>query len=178
MKRREQILSIAAELFAKHGFHGVSISDLGSACGVSGPALYKHFSSKEALLSTMLVDISHRLLDEGRNRSTLAALVDWHVDFALTHPALIIVQDRDWASLSDTARDEVRALQREYVELWVNALLREQPELPSDEARAMVHAAFGLINSTPHSAKIDTTQMGFLLRGMALRALSKSQVNL
>ena len=170
MKRREQILSIAAELFAKHGFHGVSISDLGSACGVSGPALYKHFSSKEALLSTMLVDISHRLLDEGRNRSTLAALVDWHVDFALTLPALIIVDHLTPASLG--------ALQREYVELWVNALLREHPDLPSDEARAMVHAAFGLINSTPHSAKIDTTQMGFLLRGMALRALSKSQVNL
>lgn len=173
MKRREQILSIAAELFAKHGFHGVSISDLGSACGVSGPALYKHFSSKEALLSTMLVDISHRLLDEGRNRSTLAALVDWHVDFALTHPALIIVQDRDWASLSDTARDKVRALQREYVELWVNALLREQPELPSDEARAMVHAAFGLINSTPHSGLLPDEAMRSVLTRMALGALGR-----
>ena len=40
--RREQILIVAARLFAKHGFHGVSIADLGAAVGVSGPALYRH----------------------------------------------------------------------------------------------------------------------------------------
>jgi AcrR family transcriptional regulator len=48
--RREQILVVAARLFARHGFHGVSIADLGAAVGVSGPALYRHFPGKEALL--------------------------------------------------------------------------------------------------------------------------------
>ena len=43
MSRRQEILDIAAEEFARRGFHGVSIADLGRACGVSGPALYKHF---------------------------------------------------------------------------------------------------------------------------------------
>ena len=33
--RREQILEIAADLFAERGFHGVSIADLGAACGFS-----------------------------------------------------------------------------------------------------------------------------------------------
>ena len=55
--RRAQILAVAAELFAKHGYHGVSIADLGAAVGVSGPALYRHFPSKEALLAEMLVGI-------------------------------------------------------------------------------------------------------------------------
>ncbi|MBS9746049.1 helix-turn-helix transcriptional regulator, partial [Pseudomonas aeruginosa] len=44
--RRDQILATAAELFAARGFHGVSVADLGAACGISGPALYKHFPSK------------------------------------------------------------------------------------------------------------------------------------
>ena len=62
MARRDEILSTAAELFAARGFHGVSVADIGAACGVSGPALYKHFASKDAVLAAMLVDISQRLL--------------------------------------------------------------------------------------------------------------------
>ena len=67
--RREQILSTAAELFAARGFHGVSVADIGAACGISGPALYKHFPAKDAVLAEMLVSISERLLEVGRERS-------------------------------------------------------------------------------------------------------------
>lgn len=116
--RREQILATAAELFAARGFHGVSVSDLGAACGISGPALYKHFSSKQAMLAEMLVSISEQLLAVGRERVAAAdgpadavpALVDWHVEFALSHRPLIIVQDRDWESLPEQAREQVRGL--------------------------------------------------------------------
>ncbi|UMG94347.1 helix-turn-helix domain-containing protein [Nocardioides sp. TF02-7] len=104
--RREQILATAADLFAARGFHGVSVAELGAACGISGPALYKHFPSKQAMLAEMLVSISERLLAVGRERVAAApepaaavrALVDWHVDFALGHRSLIVVQDRDWES--------------------------------------------------------------------------------
>src|SRR5215208_1350320 len=99
--RREQILAVAAQLFARHGFHGVSIAELGAAVGVSGPALYRHFPGKEALLAEMLVGISEYLLDGGRARAriddpgqALTELVEFHVDFALHHPQLITVQDR------------------------------------------------------------------------------------
>ena len=63
--RRQQILDIAADLFASRGFHGVSVAELGAACGVSGPALYKHFQSKDAMLAEMLVTISETLLVRG-----------------------------------------------------------------------------------------------------------------
>ena len=66
--RRQQILDIAADLFAARGFHGVSVAELGAACGISGPALYKHFESKDAMLAEMLVTISETLLAEGRSR--------------------------------------------------------------------------------------------------------------
>jgi AcrR family transcriptional regulator len=68
VNRREQILDAAAELFAAKGFHGVSVGELGKACGITGPALYKHFPSKDAVLAEMLVSISERLLEEGRDR--------------------------------------------------------------------------------------------------------------
>ncbi len=54
--------------------------------------------------------------------AAVAALVDWHVDFALRHRPLIVVQDRDWQSLPRPARERVRTLQREYVDLWAGQL--------------------------------------------------------
>ncbi len=177
--RREQILATAADLFAARGFHGVSVADLGAACGISGPALYKHFVSKDAVLAEMLVSISQELLAVGRERvasassarDAVGALVDWHVDFALRHRPLIVVQDRDWESLPREARERVRSLQRAYVDLWATQLQRVHAGLDLDQARAMAHAAFGLINSTPHSGLLPDVSMHDLLRQMALGAL-------
>lgn len=193
MSRRQQILDTAAELFAARGFHGVSVADLGAACGISGPALYKHFPAKESILAEMLVSISEELLCVGRERvaaapngrSAVAALVDWHVDFALRHKPLIVVQDRDWESLPPDARERVRELQRRYVDLWADQLRRAHADRPGsgdrpapagtgptpEQARAMAHIAFGLINSTPHSGLLPDEDMRALLAAMALRAL-------
>ncbi|GAW51051.1 MULTISPECIES: TetR/AcrR family transcriptional regulator [unclassified Nocardioides] len=179
MSRREQILATAAELFASRGYHGVSVADLGAACGISGPALYKHFASKQAVLAEMLVSISEELLRVGRARvddaadprAAVVALIDWHVDFALRHRPLIVVQDRDWESLPAEARERVRSLQREYVDLWAAELRLLDDGLDLPTARAMAHAAFGLINSTPHSGLLPDNQMHALLSRMALGAL-------
>jgi len=178
--RREQILAAAAGLFAQRGFHGVSIDDLGAAVGISGPAIYRHFPSKEAMLRDMLVGISERLLAEGRRRvmqagapdAALRALVGWHVEFALTEPALITVQERALASLAEADQQHVRRLQRRYVETWVDVIVAVVPTTDEAVARAAAHAVFGLINSTPHSALLNRDAMAALLRRMALAALT------
>jgi len=178
--RRQQILDTAAELFAERGFHGVSVHDIGAACGISGPALYKHFKDKGELLSASLTDISETLLKEGSARAAAAespsealdALIDWHVEFALRHPALIVVQDREWTNLATTARRDVRALQLSYIDVWVDTVQAIRPELDHGTARAAVQATFGLLNSTPHSARIGPTEMRALLIEMAHRSLA------
>ncbi len=180
--RREQILDTAAAMFAERGFHGVSVADLGAACGISGPALYKHFPSKDAMLAEMLVSISEELLEVGRQRDSeaenaheaLRALIGWHIDFALHNKPLIVVQDRDWASLPDEARERVRSLQRAYVDLWAGRLRELHPDLTPREARARAHACFGLLNSTPHSAMLPEAEMTGMLTEMACQALGVS----
>ncbi len=139
--RREQILTVAARLFARRGYHGVSIADLGAAVGISGPALYRHFPGKEALLAEMLVGISEHLLAGGRSITAgatgppdevLERLVAFHGAFAAREPELIVVQDRDLANLPATAQKRVRTLQRTYVEIWVDVLRRCRPELGAE----------------------------------------------
>jgi AcrR family transcriptional regulator len=176
---REQILAAAAELFARHGFHGVGINDIGAAVGISGPALYRHFRSKDAVLGEMLTSISELLLsgaqarvgEAGDPENSISSLIRWQVDFALDNPALITVQERDLGNLADSDRQRVRALQRRYVEVWVTTIRRARPEVGEPAARAAAHALFGLINSTPHSAHLDRAQMSDLLAAMAYAAV-------
>ncbi|WP_067853308.1 TetR/AcrR family transcriptional regulator [Nocardia shimofusensis] len=247
-ERRRQLLDAGARLIADRGFLGVRLDDLGAAVGISGPAVYRHFASKEALLVELLVGISRRLLaggravfdeyldssdeaephdggrvdggrvdggrgdvafggspaggagrgedgggrmdvafrgdhgrDDGRDdggarahaETALAALVDFHLDFALGEPELIRIQDRDLDNLPASARRQVRRTQREYVEIWVDVLRRLLPALPEEQARVRAHAVFGLLNSTPHSATTATAARARpVLRDMALSALA------
>ncbi|MEV6070416.1 TetR/AcrR family transcriptional regulator [Nocardia sp. NPDC052001] len=180
-QRRAQLLDAGARLIADRGFLGMRLDDLGAAAGISGPAVYRHFPNKEALLVELLVGISQRLLDGGRAVAAAAtgpaealdALIDFHLDFALGEPELIRIQDRDLENLPEAARRQVRRTQRQYVEVWVAVLREVRPDLPEATARVQAHAIFGLINSTPHSAPAATaTRARPVLRRMAVAALA------
>src|ERR1700742_899902 len=182
--RRQQLLAAAERLFAERGFLAVRLEDIGAAAGVSGPAIYRHFPNKESLLVELLVGISTRLLDgarEVRSRRTTAAaaaldgLIDFHLDFTLAEPDLIRIQDRDLAYLPASAERQVRRAQRQYVEVWVSVLRDLKPELAEADARLMAHAAFGLLNSTPHSLKPadgKAARSRAVMRAMTVAALT------
>jgi AcrR family transcriptional regulator len=178
--RREEILEIAVGLFASRGYHGVSMDDIGAAAGVTGPALYHHFAGKEAMLAAALNPVSEGLLAGGRDRvaeaagpsAALAALVDFHVDFALNNPAVIALHLHELDRLPDEPRREIRRLQRLYVEEWVRVLMALRAELSAQEARVLAHAAFGLMNSTPFlSGEVDWARCAELLGAATLAAL-------
>ena len=180
-ERTDAILSAAAELFAARGYTGVSLEDIGAAVGVSGPAVYRHFAGKQALLGALLIGVSERLVAGGQDvpsaaaseQDRMRALVVFHVDFALGNADVIRVQDRDFVYLTDESRADVRRLQRAYIELWIDSLAALVAE-DRDTLRLRVQACFGLLNSTPHStstalrARVDTAR---LLTAMAVSAL-------
>ena len=57
-ERRASIITVAKRLFARTGFHGVSIDDIVSEVGVSPAILYRHFESKEGLYQAFLQEFS------------------------------------------------------------------------------------------------------------------------
>jgi len=179
--RREVLLDAAARLFAERGFDRVSLEDLGAAAGVSGPAVYRHFPGKQAVLGALLVGVSENLVAGGAEvvarvegaDDALAAIVAFHVDFALANPDVIRVQDRDLDSLADDDRGRVRSLQRTYIDTWVGLLARVLPDVERPQLRIRARATFGLINSTPHSARSSPrAAVRALLESMALAALT------
>ncbi len=180
--RREQLLSVAKNLYARHGFHGVRLDDLGKGAGISAPAVYRHFESKEAVLEELLVGISEYLNSGGdaiiaRHKddsatSALIELIDFHVAFAMSEPELIRIQDRDLAALPETSRRTVRRLQRSYVSHWAEVVAQANPDWSLDAATVRVHAVFGMINSTPYQARHSSAEVvGVELRAAAQAAL-------
>jgi len=59
--RREQILDVAVQVFARHGFHSTSMNDVADAAGVTKPVLYQHFDSKQDLYLALLDEVGNRL---------------------------------------------------------------------------------------------------------------------
>ena len=175
--RRRALLNAAAHLFAERGFDRVSMEDLGSAAGVSGPAVYRHFAAKQSVLAALLIDVSQELFDGGARvitevedaPATLRALITFHVAFALANANVIRVQDRDLERLDFPDQHRVRSLQRSYVGLWVGVLARLDPDADAASLHVKAHATFGLINSTPHSGRSATA--GEILEAMAWAAL-------
>ena len=183
--RRSQLIAAAERLVAERGYLAVRLEDIGAAAGVSGPAIYRHFPNKEAMLVELLVGVSTRLLNGATAvlaetpgaEAALHGLVDFHLDFVFGESDLIRIQDRDLNNLPAAAKRQVRRAQRQYVELWVDTLRRLDPTRSEADARVMAHAAFGLLNSTPHSvrapkasARTDEASRG-VLRAMTLAAL-------
>jgi AcrR family transcriptional regulator len=178
--RRLQLVRAATRLFAERGFRAVSMEDLAAEAGVSGPAVYRHFASKEALLADLLIDVSEQLLEQGTSRSTAASpldaleqLISFHTDFALRDRDLIRIQDHDFANLALEDAQTVSRLQRAYLGVWVEVLQRIDSSLPESVARTKIQAVFGLLNSTPHSASHrDTETTRSILEAMARDALA------
>ncbi len=179
--RRDEILEIAVGLFASRGYHGVSMDDIGSAAGVTGPALYHHFAGKEAMLVAALIPVSEGLLHGGKERvgrhsddshAALTDLIEFHVEFALANPAVIALHLHELDRLPEEPRRQIRRLQRLYVEEWVGVLAALRPELEAGEARVLAHSAFGLMNSTPFlGGEVDRQRRAALLREATVNAL-------
>jgi AcrR family transcriptional regulator len=53
-RTKERILTVARDLFAKHGYAGTSIADIAGRLGTSKAALYYHFPSKEEILEALV----------------------------------------------------------------------------------------------------------------------------
>jgi AcrR family transcriptional regulator len=189
--RRSQLIAAAERLVAERGYLAVRLEDIGAAAGVSGPAIYRHFPNKEALLVELLVGISTRLLAGATDvvaraddpSTALDGLIDFHLDFALGESDLIRIQDRDLGHLPPTAKRQVRKSQRQYVEIWVDVLRQLDGTLSEADARLMAHAVFGLLNSTPHSVKPGSAKSASqtniagsraVLRAMTVAALTST----
>ncbi len=59
--RRDQLLAIAARLFAEKGFKNTTVRDIADAAGILSGSLYHHFDSKESMVDEILTSFQAEL---------------------------------------------------------------------------------------------------------------------
>jgi AcrR family transcriptional regulator len=178
--RRLELIAAAARLFAARGYYAVTVDDLGEALGLSGPALYRHFPSKEALLVAVFDQAVQQQREQIRDvlseaadpTSALEAIVRLHIRLALDQRETMAVWRQEFHHLPDAESRRLRRAQRLYVEEWVHVLQELRPELNDAGVRAMVHGVLGLLHSASdfESGLPDEGVMN-LLMSMAVAAV-------
>ena len=156
VKRDRQILDAAAALFYEKGFDGVGVDEIGARAGVSGPAIYHHFSGKDQILATLLSEGLDELIGataltyEQDPAADLQRLIRHHVEFALQQRHLVNVFQRESRALTGRAQETVQHRMRQYAAQWEATLARCFPEASPIEVRCGAQAAIGLIHSVAY----------------------------
>ena len=154
-ERKSRILLAASDLIGRKGFHAVSIAEIGNAAGITGSGVYRHFESKSAILVALfdqviddLIADEQRILDGDRDLPTaLEELIEGQVEFVVGDRQLAQVYYNEINNLPDEDRRRLRRKQRLYLEEWVHLVNELREDLDDTEARVVVHAAIGAIQS-------------------------------
>jgi AcrR family transcriptional regulator len=161
LDRRDELLTAAARLFARRGYHSVGVDDVAAAVGIAGPSIYHHFATKlDVVVAVMtrgagqLLDGTDRALAGTRNDTeALDALLGAYISFSLTHNDLMDVLITEVPHLPEPHRSRFRQTQRHYLDQWLDVLGRLHPDRLPAHLRVDLQAALTVINDvarTPH----------------------------
>lgn len=69
---RSRILAVARAAFVKHGYDGVSLTDIAAEAGFTKGALYHHYNGKEALFAAVFSLVSQETIDDAGRQASRA----------------------------------------------------------------------------------------------------------
>ena len=179
--RKAQLAAVAAELFRARGFPGVGIKDIADAAGVTGPALYRHFADKQAILAYVVLGGFEDL-----EAATAEALSDSvppadQLETLLARLAAQAVERREIAALwrwegRHLPKEDQREIARRSalaLTAWSKALLARRPELPAEDAELLCWAALSVFGSVSvHHTSVARRRFAQLLVDLALSVLN------
>jgi len=154
--QREAILAEAAALFARHGYHGASMSDLAQACQLSKATLYHHYRDKSEVLIHIADGHVSRLVelcDSVDNDLTvppgdrLAVLVErFLAEYAEAQNSHRVLTE-DVRFLAPADQEKILDKERYVVQSFANGVAALRPDLAKQKlAKPMAMLLFGMLN--------------------------------
>ncbi|RAI40137.1 TetR/AcrR family transcriptional regulator, partial [Rhodoplanes roseus] len=153
--KRDAILHRAAELFAKHGYSGTSITMIADACGMSKALLYHYYPDKEAVLFDILSAHLAELIGavekaaattadpQERLYAIAAALLDEYRDADAEHQ----VQIANLKLLPEDKQEQLRAMERVLVGVFSDAIALAVPSIGRGPLlKPLTMSLFGMLN--------------------------------
>lgn len=148
-ERREQLLSVALDVFAGEGYHQTSMNQIAEAAGITKPVLYQHFASKRELYLALIEEAGGRLLHiitapsitetNGRRRVELGFLAyfQWVYDDHDSFQLLFGGGSRRDAEFSEAA-GKFQSRVADAIEPLITA------DIDTEHRRTLAHAIVGL----------------------------------
>jgi TetR/AcrR family transcriptional regulator len=153
--KRRSILDRSAELFSAHGYDRASMNRIAQACGVSKANLYHYYKDKDELLFdvirfhlTELIEVVEAADDPAapprrRLHGLVAALLEAYRDADAQHN----VQINSLRLLPQSQQAELKALERELVTLFADAVAGVAPQLKGTAMlKPVTMSLFGMVN--------------------------------
>lgn len=162
-QRRAQLLAQAARLFMQRGYAGVGIDEIGAAVGISGPAVYRHVTGKEQLVTEiaggwleLFAQRTRAAHDLSAGDARLDAMLAAGLEVALSHVAEVTVVTRytDVATHpvhaaeepdARKSQDQCRTRWETVVDLWAPVLITAYPHLTPQQAPDYIRLVTGLV---------------------------------
>ncbi|MEN2738697.1 TetR/AcrR family transcriptional regulator [Microbacterium sp. X-17] len=162
LPRRERLIAEATRLFGRRGFNSVSMAEIGAAAGITGSTIYKHFASKQDLLSAVLGRGNERLqagmaqaMASGANPAeVLEELLVSQVDFALSQRHLLEILISERAELPEKQRRSIELAQRQYGEVWLKLVGAVRPDLEAPVVKIVTDTVFSIINNLVRTRQV------------------------
>ena len=141
--RRREILEIAAQLFARKGYRGTSMREIGEQAGVLGGSLYHHIKSKDALF----VELHNGALDAAQDKiaeavgaqhdpwAKLEAACGAFLEIQLAPDSLTLPMMNDFREVPEVVREQLIARRDRFEKLFRD--LVEGLPLPSGIDRSI-----------------------------------------
>jgi AcrR family transcriptional regulator len=129
-KRRDEILLVAAELFAAKGYEETTIREIGDAAGILSGSLYHHFQTKEEMLHDLLrgfilmIPEYQAIVDRGwKSRETICAMIDLALRTVVSNPhtVTITVHERKYLARHPTFA-YVETAWKDMAKIWSGVL--------------------------------------------------------
>lgn len=108
-KRREQIKKAVLKVITKEGLHNLSIRNLAKIVGITEGAIFRHFTSKRAIIISIMDDVKTELMSElgSISNSTLPAdkklfkYLSCHINYLINNKGISILLFSEAAHLND-----------------------------------------------------------------------------
>lgn len=153
--RRERILLAAADLFARRGFVAVGVDDIAAEVGVTGPAIYRHFRNKQALLDELMLTTALEMAEGAEavasevassGEDALPALTASAVGFALAEPHRLASYLRERLHISPESAPQLAENEARINRAWAPELKEVVKGLDGRRAVIRQRGMFGAVS--------------------------------
>lgn len=124
LSRKDEIISVAANLFKEKGYSAVSVRDIADQMGMKAASLYNHISSKQEILSILVMTLArtfthgmNEVMDaDGTPLEKIKQLIELHIDITVNSSEALAALNNDWMHLENQDFTDFVQMREDYEE--------------------------------------------------------------